>query len=139
MFEGQYQLWHRGRCVIFFYWLTPYWPSDLLSEKFRDLLNISLHRERPLGSSIRLMYRLIGVHRQAFIGSCCYQTMAIFFPCGSHESKYLKYCWELNVNMFDTEKVGSLTCMEKKSIELNYSLSFFSLLQVEDVFFTSFY
>ena len=41
--------------------------------------------------------------------------------------------------MFDTEQVGSLTCMEKKSSELNYSLSFFSLLQVEDVFFTSFY
>ena len=41
--------------------------------------------------------------------------------------------------MFDTEKVRSLTCMEKKSSELNYSLSFFSLLQVEDVFFTSFY
>ena len=39
----------------------------------------------------------------------------------------------------DTEKVRSLTCMEKKSSELNYSLSFFSLLQVEDVFFTSFY
>ena len=41
--------------------------------------------------------------------------------------------------MFDTEQVGSLTSMEKKSSELNYSLSFFSLLQVEDVFFTSFY
>ena len=37
--------------------------------------------------------------------------------------------------MFDAEKVRSLTCMEKKSSELNYSLSFFSLLQV----FTSFY
>ena len=37
----------------------------------------------------------------------------------SLKSKYLKYCWELNVNMFDTEKVGSLTCMEKKSSELN--------------------
>ena len=36
--------------------------------------------------------------------------------------------------MFDTEKVRSLTCMGKKSSELNYSLSFFSLLQVEDVF-----
>ena len=43
--------------------------------------------------------------------------------------------------MFDTEKVRSLTCVEKKSSdsELNYSLSFFSLLQVEDIFFTSFY
>ena len=41
--------------------------------------------------------------------------------------------------MFDTEKVGSLTCMEKKSSELNYILSFYSLQQVEDVFFTSLY
>ena len=32
------------------------------------------------------------------------------------ESKYLKYYWELNVNMFDTEKVGSLTCMEKNQV-----------------------
>ena len=64
--------------------------------------------------------------------------MNCVIPCVI-QSKYLKYCWELNVNMFDTEKVGSLTCMEKKSSELNYSLSFFSLLQVEDVFFTSFY
>ena len=57
------------------------------------------------------------------------------------KSKYLKYCWELNVKkiMFDTEKVRSLTCMEKKSSELKYSFSFFSLLQVEDIFFTSFY
>ena len=32
------------------------------------------------------------------------------------KSKYLKYCWELNVKkiMFDTEKVRSLTCMDKK-------------------------
>ena len=57
------------------------------------------------------------------------------------KSKYLKYCWELNVKkiMFDTEKVRSLTCMGKKSSELKYSLSFFSLSQVGDVFFTSFY
>ena len=41
--------------------------------------------------------------------------------------------------IFDTEKVCSLTCMDKKSSELNYSLSFFSLLQVEHVFFTSFH
>ena len=39
---------------------------------------------------------------------CTYKNEVI------HKSKYLKYCWELNVNMFDTEKVGSLTCMEKK-------------------------
>ena len=32
------------------------------------------------------------------------------------KSKYLKYCWELNVNMFDTEKAGSLTCMEKNQV-----------------------
>ena len=37
--------------------------------------------------------------------------------------------------MFDTEKVRSLTFMGKKSSEWNYSLSFFSPLQVENVFF----
>ena len=35
---------------------------------------------------------------------------------GMEKSKYLKYCRELNVNMFDTEKVGSLTCMEKNQV-----------------------
>ena len=34
-----------------------------------------------------------------------------------YQSKYLKYCWELNIKkiMFDTEKVRSLTCMDKKN------------------------
>ena len=44
---------------------------------------------RPLGASIKLIGRLIGVHSQAFIGGCCYQTIAsfeFFFACGSHES-----------------------------------------------------
>ena len=41
--------------------------------------------------------------------------LIVIFPF-LKKSKYLKYCWELNVKkiMFNTEKVRSLTCMDKK-------------------------
>ena len=55
------------------------------------------------------------------------------------KSKYLKYCWELNVNMFDTEKVGSLTCMEKKIKWIELQFVIFQSSTSRRCLFTSFY
>ena len=49
--------------------------------------------------------------------SLCFSTLFLSYVNKENgKSKYLKYCWELNVNMFDTEKVGSLTCMKKNQV-----------------------
>ena len=67
----------------------------LLSEKYSKLI-------RPTGNNtVQLTVKL---------GMRLSQLLDVV-----RKSKYLKYCWELNVNMFDAEKVGSLTCMEKKN------------------------
>ena len=52
------------------------------------------------------------------------------------ESKYSKYCWELNVKIHVWYRKGGFFNLHgKKSSQWNYSLSFFIFLQVEDVFF----
>ena len=54
------------------------------------------------------------------------KTKAVLYTL---KSKYLKYCWELNIKkiMFDTEKVRSLTWMEKNQVNW-ITVCYFSVL-----------